>query len=495
MREPEAKDLARLASLLRELVGLHLRPDGQAALRIAVLARYGDASPPAVPPERYLDLLRSPGGEEELRRLLPLVTVRKTQFFRDQRQFRALAELLPHLLEARRARGERLAIWSAGCATGEEPYTVAMLAAEAGAAPGEIELLATDVNPEAVAFAAAGRYPARRVREVPGPLLRRYFETEGEERVAGARLRSLVSEVRSHNLVSQDWPRPRAGGWDAILCRNVIIYFDTPTTQAVLGRILDALAPGGWLFLGYSESLFRMFEGFELTEVAGAFLYRKPAADGRLDQAPRAPAPAPPPAARYAPGPVRHLARAPPAGDAPRVAFSAQELLDATAQLCAAGRFAEARERLERRLAEGGQGGEELALRLTLANLLGVLREPEAAAGCYRAALAQEPLSAEAHLLYGVHLLGQGLAEEAAREISRALFLDPDGAMAHYFLGRCREAQRDQARARLSYRNAIEANGRQPAGRSRPFVGFYPDLPEDGSAFARAAEYALASLR
>jgi chemotaxis protein methyltransferase CheR len=350
-----------------------------------------------------------------------------------------------------------------------------------------------------VAFAAEGRYPTRRTGEVPAPLLRRYFEPEGDDLRVGARLRGLLSGVRAHNLVSPAWPRPRAGGaWDVIFCRNVIIYFDTPTTQAVLGRILDGLAPGGWLFLGYSESLFRMFEGFELTEVAGAFLYRRPAADRPGAPAVRIPTPAPAPAARYAPGPVHHVpARAPPAGAGARVAFSAQELLDATVQLCGAGRFAEARARLERRVSEAREGGEaegDLAVRLTLANLLGILREPAAAAACYQAALLQEPLSAEAHLFFGVHLLGQGSLDQAAREISRALFLDPDVAMAHYFLGRCREAQGDHSRARLCYRNAIDAHARQPAGRSHPFVGFYPDLPEDGAPFARAAEYALLAL-
>jgi chemotaxis protein methyltransferase CheR len=498
MTEPRPEDLGRLAALLRERVGLHLRPDGQAALRIAVLARYEEPAPPPVPPEGYLDLLRSPAGEDELRRLLPLVTVGKTHFFRDERQFRALAELLPGLLRTAQARGRPLAIWSAGCATGEEPYSIAMVAAEAGAQPADVELLATDVNPEAVAFAAAGRFPTRRTGEVPAPLLRRYFEPEDDELRVGPRLRGLLPEVRTHNLVSPSWPRPRAGAWDVIFCRNVIIYFDTPTTQAVLGRILDGLAPGGWLFLGYSESLFRMFEGFELTEVGGAFLYRRPAETRPGAPAARLPTPAPPPAARYAPGPVRHLpSRTPPPGAAGRVAFSAQELLDATVQLCGAGRFAEARARLERRVSEAREGVEaegELAVRLTLANLLGILREPEAAATSYQAALLQEPLSAEAHLFFGVHLLGQGRLEEAAREISRALFLDPDVAMAHYFLGRCREAQGDVPRARLCYRNAIDAHARQPAGHSHPFVGFYPDLPEDGAPFARAAEYALLAL-
>ncbi|MBI5068437.1 MAG: tetratricopeptide repeat protein [Deltaproteobacteria bacterium] len=489
--------LAGLAALLQERVGLQVRPEGQGALRLAVMARFEDPRPPPVSLAGYLAHLRSAEGDEELRRLLPLVTVGKTHFFRDQRQFQALAELLPGLLAARRAEGRPLSIWSAGCATGEEPYTIAMVAAEAGAEAGDLELLATDVNPEAAAFAMAGRFPEKRTRDVPAPLRERYFEAAAEGLVVGSRLRSLLSGVRVHNLVSQPSPRPLSGSWDLIFCRNVIIYFDTPTAQAVLGRFLASLAPGGWLFLGYSESLFRMFEGFELCEVGGAFLYRRPegvppaAPPPREPRTPRALGQVP----RYAPQAVRHAAPppAPPAAPParPRPAFSAQEILDAAVQLCAAGRFAEARARLEAHLA---QGGEELAVRLTLANLLGVLQEPDAAGAGYQAALRQEPLSAEAHLLHGVHLFGRGEPDRAAEELSRALFLDPELAMAHYYLGRCREAQADPLRARLCYRNAVDAHRRQPAGRSHPFVGHYPDLPEDGAPFARAAEYALVAL-
>jgi chemotaxis protein methyltransferase CheR len=155
------------------------------------------------------------------------------------------------------------------------------------------------------------------------------------------------------------------------------------------------------------------------------------------------------------------------------------------------GRFGAARELLERHLEQHGEG---LAARLTLANLYGVLRQFDRAGASYQAALAFEPLSAEAHLFYGIHLLHRTQPEGAALELSRALFLDPDLALAHYYLGRCREAQRDLQRARLAYRNAVEAHRRLPGGKRQAFLGYYPDLPEDGAAFARAAEYALAAL-
>ncbi len=490
--EVQAEQLAELASLLKERVGLNIRPDSYSALTIALAARFADLNGKARGPLGYLQLLRSEEGDEELRRLLPLVTVGKTSFFRDERQFSALAALMPGLLRAARARGRPVSIWSAGCATGEEVYSIAMTAAEAGAQPGEVELVGTDVNPEAVAAAARGAYDARRMRDVPADLTARWFEGDGEGYRVRTELRRLLAGVRAHNLVGQSFPRPQAGGWDLVFCRNVIIYFDTTTTQQVLARFHDSLAPGGFLFLGYSESLFRLFEGFDLAEVAGAFLYRRP--EGGTAR-PSAPPPPPAMAHRYVPAPVTHVrlepAARPAAAPPPRRVLSPQEVLDASVELIGDGRFGAAREALERLIRDSG---EDLGVRLTLANLYVVLRQPDRARESYQVALATEPLSAEAHLFYGIHLLAAGDADGAALELSRALFLDPDLALAHYYLGRSRESQRDAFRARLCYRNAIEAHRRRPDGKRQAFLGYYPDLPEDGATFARAAEYALAAL-
>jgi chemotaxis protein methyltransferase CheR len=503
MIEVPTELLVELAALLKERVGLHIRKDGHSALRIALGARLDELRETVPDTGMYLRLLRSDAGDEELRRLLPLVTVGKTSFFRDERQFRALEALVPELLGRARAGGRRAAIWSAGCATGEEPYSIAMTLAEAGAAPEHVEILATDVNPEAVQFAARGSYDARRVREIPGPLLGRHFDRDGDHHHVRAHLRRLISAIRPHNLVSAVFPRPTDGGWDVIFCRNVIIYFDTPTTQQVLTQFHNALAPGGYLFLGYSESLFRLFEGFDLTEVAGAFVYRRPET-GRATPAPARPrlvpsspppvlhldlrSPRPPRASPAVPAGMERPAPTPPNGSPP---LAPQEFLDGAVALFAEGRFGAARELLERMIE---LRGEDLAVRLTLGNLYGSLRQFDRARACYLAALQLEPLSAEAHLFYGIHLLSQGEPDAAALELSRALFLDPDLTLAHYYLGRSREAQRDPNRARLAYRNALEAFRRRPAGKRQAFLGYYPDIPEDGAAFARAAEYALAAL-
>ena len=507
----EHEQLAALAALLKDRVGLHIRPDSFSALRLALLARLELLEAVAPDAVAYLALLGGPTGDEELRQLLPLVTVGKTSFFRDEKQFQALDALLPGF----RARvGEQpLRIWSAGCATGEEPYSIAMTCAERGLEPKQLELLATDVNPEAVAAAARGLYEARRVRDIPSQYLGRHFDREGDAWRVRATLRRYITAIRPHNLVSVGFPSPVSGGWDVIFCRNVIIYFDTPTTRRVLEQFHNALAPGGWLFLGYSESLFRLFEGFDLTEVNGAFLYRKPEEGAARPRSPQ------PHSTSHPQPPVRHVHLPPaparparttdtlplplpatPAAPAPLAALTEadndamlapQEYLDGAVALFTEGRFGAARELLERQLERSGEG---LAVRLTLANLYGVLRQQDRARACYQAALALEPLSAEAHLFYGIHLLSQAEADGAALELSRALFLDPDLALAHYYLGRCREAQRDPQRARLAYRNTIEALKRLPSGKRQAFLGYYPDIPEDGAAFARAAEYALAAL-
>jgi len=469
----DARQMERLTRLLQERVGLHVRPDGWASLRLAVSARLGPR-PTTAQIESWLDALAE--SEEELRRLLPLVTVGKTSFFRDERQFAALAELLPELLRGTRAEGRRLSIWSAGCATGEEPHSLAIAALEAGADPGELELLGTDVNPAAVAFAAAGRYPLHRMEGLSTARLARYFEVADGFAEPRQEVRRAIGGFAVQNLADDRYPLPRCGAWDAIFCRNVLIYFDLETTVRVLDRFERCLRPGGYLFLGYSESLFRVYDRFELVERAGSFFYRKPLVPPAR-RAPPIPLPPPEPPA---------LGAAP---KAPAPAPQAPPTLRAIAMDIEAGRFTEARAALEARLRVVP---EDVGARLTLANLLVLLRLPGEARACYEAALDMEPLRAEGHLLYGIHLQAEGDLERAAAELSRALFLDPDLGLGHYFLGRCRERLGDLDGARRAYRNALGAF--REAQAPRRFLGFYPDLPADDGPFANAAENALRAL-
>lgn len=272
------KALQQLAALLLERAGLKINPDGYHSLRLALNTRM-----PVVgleDAEEYVRRLRGPSGEAELRSLLPLVTVGHTEFFRDAKQFRALQKrILPDMLQRARREMRKVCIWSAGCATGEEPYSLAMVLVELGAISLEVDLWATDLNLAAVEAARQGRFAARRLAGMGAERLERFFRPaeDGYEVVP-----SLKEYVRfdGQNLAAPVFERVKPASLDLILCRNVIIYFDLPTIRALMDRFLNALRPGGLLLLGYSESLFKVYDRFEMVDVEGAFVYRRPMPPG-----------------------------------------------------------------------------------------------------------------------------------------------------------------------------------------------------------------------
>ena len=196
-----------------------------------------------------------PGGEE-MRRMLNCVTTNQTDFFREKHHFDALrTELLPRLYRARQST-RRLRLWSAGCSSGEEPYTLAMTLRTLEIPAGfDVKILATDLDSNILARAAAGIYPLARVEPVPEPERRRFFQLgkgdqSGQARVTDE-LRSLIT-FRQLNLMN-DWPFK--GQMDVIFCRNVMIYFDDATRRRLVDRFVQRLAPDGVLMLGHSESL------------------------------------------------------------------------------------------------------------------------------------------------------------------------------------------------------------------------------------------------
>jgi chemotaxis protein methyltransferase CheR len=200
----------------------------------------------------YCALLREDGGDGERREMLSALTTNVTRFFRERHHFEHLAtHVLPGLL-ARARRGERARIWSAGCSSGEEPYSIALtlLEQDPRAADLDIKVLATDIDPRMVARGRDGLYPeAALAEDVPATAMQRFFVKEGGGRRAGAELRDIVT-FRRLNL-NGDWPM--RGPFDAIFCRNVAIYFDDATQSDLWAKFAAMLAPGGWLYIGHSE--------------------------------------------------------------------------------------------------------------------------------------------------------------------------------------------------------------------------------------------------
>jgi chemotaxis protein methyltransferase CheR len=189
-------------------------------------------------------------------RLIDEVTIRETFFFRHRSEFDAIEWYA--LLESARAHGSSVVrVWVAGCASGEEAYTVAILACEAFAcASPPVRVLATDIAPTALEQAIAGRYGVRAVRTLPGGVRERYFSNVRGMSCVSERLRGLV-EFRRHNLVRDPIPPAGEQPFDVILCRNVLIYFDRPTVEHILGALEKALVPAGLLLLGAADRLSR----------------------------------------------------------------------------------------------------------------------------------------------------------------------------------------------------------------------------------------------
>lgn len=209
----------------------------------------------------YIGLLRA-GAAEELEEFSNAITTNLTAFFRENHHFEYLAEAALPLIEKRNAASRRLRIWSAGCSTGEEPYSIAMvLLAEMQRFQGwDVKILATDIDSQVLAHATAGRYAAERAERVP-PRYTRYFLREDDGNyLVKPEARALVS-FRQLNLM-QPWPM--RGPFDIVFCRNVVIYFDKPTQIELFRRLSELQKVGDYLFVGHSESLFKVCDQYDL---------------------------------------------------------------------------------------------------------------------------------------------------------------------------------------------------------------------------------------
>lgn len=246
------EDFAVIARTLYDEAGIHL-PPGKASLvysriakrlRLLGLESFRD----------YCALVGGTAGGAERAAMIAALTTNVTRFFREGHHFAHLRDkLLPGLLQQAR-QGRRLRIWSAGCSSGQEPYSIALtiLSLMPDARSFDIRILATDLNPHVIETGRKAIYPEEELADVPGELRRTWME-EADGRRGLWRLddavRGLVS-FRELNLMGQ-WPM--RGPFDAIFCRNVVIYFDETTQMRVWGRMLPLLTPEGALYIGHSE--------------------------------------------------------------------------------------------------------------------------------------------------------------------------------------------------------------------------------------------------
>jgi chemotaxis protein methyltransferase CheR len=216
-----------------------------------------------------------PRGLAELEEATDLLTTNETYFYREPHQLRAFErEILPAL--ARRRAGERrLRILSAGCSTGEEPYTIAILLKACGLFEGwDLEVVGADISRRCLAVARAAAYGEHAFRSSEGEAMRRWFHLRQGKWVLDEAIRRLV-RFSAANLLDERG-LAGVGRVDAVFCRNVMIYFDHGARRQALRRLHDKLRPGGWLLLGHAESLLNVSADFELVHLTSDLVYRRP---------------------------------------------------------------------------------------------------------------------------------------------------------------------------------------------------------------------------
>lgn len=270
---------------IEENSGLHLEEHAIRSLAEAVGERIKATKVES--PHKYLNFLRfHPQGKEELPQLLNFLTIKETYFFRNQPQFKVLREkILPEIIKRKtkeRLYHSQLRLWSAGCSSGEEPYSLAMSIREVITNPEDwkIEILATDISSEALEKGERGVYGKRAVKYTDKVYLDKYFKRSDlsveQPRQAGGKY-YLKDEIRGmvkflyHNLVNDVFPE----NLDLIFCRNVTIYFKRSLTEKIIEKFYQSLNEGGYLIIGHSETLYGMSSGFELVNLGDAFVYRK----------------------------------------------------------------------------------------------------------------------------------------------------------------------------------------------------------------------------
>lgn len=276
MRDISVEQFQSLSQLIYQKLGLHFDDKKIYFLKTRVAKRM--AAMDIDDPRDYLFMISyaDPKGVE-MQALANLITTNETYMFREYEQLQAFANhCLPEVLSAKQARGERtLRLWCAGCSSGEEAYTLAMILQDVfpQAYSWDCEIVATDIDENMLRKVAAARYGCRSVAEVPDEYRAKYLIEAGDEWVVRPRTAELV-HARHLNL--QDRIGMRAmRGFDFIFCRNVLIYFDDLSRKAVIDHFYNALHPGGYVFLGHSESVGRVTTAFKLKRFENHLVYVK----------------------------------------------------------------------------------------------------------------------------------------------------------------------------------------------------------------------------
>jgi chemotaxis protein methyltransferase CheR len=462
-------DMSRLRELITRYSGLGGFLQADETLQRAVAVRLAAVGMSEL--SEYWPLLQQPGSQE-MDQLVQLVANKETFFFREMHHFELLRDrILPELLAARKFqawpeqlpesqnledRGP-LRLWSAGCGTGEEAYSLAIILLECQKRYGELEavITATDIDISALEAARRGCYGERSVRLVPGNLLRQYFAFDGQTFHITPEAARLVS-FQHHNLAEEHFP-PQLGNMDVIFCRNVTTFFDPAARDRLNTRLAASLREGGYLFVASTETMGHNRGQLELFPVGNTLLLRKRGGGEGL-------MPALPPDSP-APGQRASNSIVPDAGDAVPNPQSLDPLWTTSAasesqspetwlhqaHLAFQRRdYVAALSALEQIPTAEPVVLEAYGLRAAVLIQQGHLAEAETA--CQHI-LAHNPWDVDAHFLMGLIALHLDQVDAAVQSFKTAVYLQPEHRWAHFYLGQAYQAQElnDKARREFTY--------------------------------------------
>ena len=469
-RPTMAKDLLhRFQSLLVEESGLYVDMERPERLAVAVVERMEKCRVASC--EEYFVLILAGGrAAQERKALIERMTVGETYFFRSGPQFAVLKEhILPMLIRERQGSPRTLTVWSAGCSTGEEPYSLAIALLETlpSVDAWKLSILGTDVNSEYLRRAEKAEYGTRSVRQVPPAWLAKHFtERHGKYTLNEAAKRRV--RFACHNLAKDPFSLSGMQEVDLLFCRNVMIYFSSGVTKRVVNHFADCLSDGGYFFTGEAETLWRISNRLTSVEFPQTFVYRKlpHAAESRK---PQLDLPTPSVLAAHdtpaVPSPQPETRQRECAARQPKIPSDPSEYalgLEAAARKD----YARALGHFESVLrAQPNHGPARFAKASLLANqghyaqaiplLLEVVRD--------------QALSGEAYYLLGVLYEKTGLLQDAIEAFRRALYVDSSSAMTYFSLGNLYRFDRQPVRARREFQNALKVLEGKPDEAPVPF--------------------------
>lgn len=439
----------RVAAVVRRHAGLAFDPARRTVLEAGLRTAMSRAE--TRHPERYLDRL-----EQEpnlLDALIAEITIGETYFFRDDSQFALLRErIFPDLFRTR-SFDTPLRIWSAGCATGEEPYSLAMLLHEFGQL-NHAEILGTDIARPALHRARQARYSSWSLRGVSDEVVRRYFTRAGDRVVLRPEIRRAV-DFRYLNLADDGYPSAQSGigGMNLVLCRNVLIYVAAERIPEIARRMLDSLSPDGWLMLGSTDPLLTGIPGIEAEITSAGLVYRRQS-NTRSSGPSRSPVLAIP---DLVPAGTTASERSSPV-DCP-TPVPAVDPAEA-ARWYAEGEYRRAADGASAALASGL---DSIAIRVLLINALVNCQAFEEAEQACRTAREHHGDCAELAALHAFVLVEAGNQREAEMIARQALYLDPNLPLAHLAMGATLMVRRDTSGAHRSLRHAERLSSAQAA--------------------------------